>query len=416
MSLKDLGSYLIIPSQVDEPERYFHEVKHLEWILIAIRWLWVFILCITPLLYHLDQGGWMIITGGVLASCNILASLFNIKIKTPQYQLILGITILIVDSLVACIIILLFVSDIDTAAYLSFIYVIMEAAVRFGLIGSLVMTAVFALGLLGHYEYRLNVLDLPFSISSYLFWTILTSIIAISVGIIVQEGRRQRWQNEKHLKESTILLERNRIARELHDTVLKTLQGLSLEARALENRTTTTTPSVKETAQYIEEVCSLTSQEIREVILDLRTEGERTGIASQISKMVMEWSATNGITAEITRSGQDVVFPGESSRHLRNIVSEVLNNIRHHAAASHIITEIKLSNNMLDIEIRDNGRGIKRSLDNMNKFLAEGKLGIAGMKERTNILGGSLHLNSDQSGTIVTLSVPLTRQARTDYQ
>jgi signal transduction histidine kinase len=233
------------------------------------------------------------------------------------------------------------------------------------------------------------------------------SIVAVSIGIIIQEGRRQRWQSERYLKESITLSERNRIARELHDTVLKTLQGLSLEARALENRTAETTPSVKETAQYIQEVCSLTSKEIREVILDLRTENENTGISSQISKMLKEWSATAGINAGITELGQDVILPPETNRHLRNIVSEMLTNIQRHASASGVQVAVNILDDTLDIEIGDNGRGIGRNIEDMQKFVAEGRLGIAGMKERAEIIGGRLSFSSDQGGTIIRLTMPV---------
>ncbi len=411
---KGFASYLIIPSQTDEPERYFYEMKRLEWIFIAVRWLWVPLLFIMAWLYHPEQAAMMRVSGGLLAFCNTLASLFNIKIETPHSQRALGISMFIVDTLLAWGIISLFVRDLYTAAYASFIYVVLEAAIRFGLVGSLSMIAVFALGLYGTYEYRLVVFGLHFNTSGYAFWTTLMSIVAISVGVIVHEGRRQRWQSEKYLKESTLLSERNRIARELHDTVLKTLQGLSLEARALEKRTATTTPSVKETAQYIEEVCSRTSQEIREVIFDLRTEDGGIGIASRISKMLNEWSRATGIPSEFTLSGQDMILGTEHSRQLRNIVSEALTNVQRHALASHVQITINTSGDTLNIQISDSGRGIGRDVVDVHVFVAEGKLGIAGMKERVELLGGRLSLSSDQSGTAINLSMPVSQQIRPD--
>jgi len=413
---KYLGSHLIIPSWEDEPERYLHEIKRLEWIFIAVRWLWVFILFTMAWLHDPAETNWILITGGSLAFCTILASVFNAKIKTLHYQRTLGIIMLIIDTLLAWGVILIFIKDLYTAAYASFIYIILEAAIRFGLLGGLSMIVIFALGLFGAYEYRLAVHDLNFNTSAYTFWTTLMTIIAIAVGIIIHEGRRQRWQSQKYMKESTLLLERNRIARELHDTVLKTLQGLSLEARAMEDRTATTTPSVKETAQYIEEVCSRTSQEIREVILDLRTDDEREGIALKISRIVNEWSTAFGITAKLIQSGHDVILPAESTRHLRNIVSEALTNIQRHASASYVQISINISVDTLNIEIQDNGCGIGHTMDNIHAFVAEGKLGIAGMKERVELLGGRFSLSSDHSGTVIKLSVPVSQNIRLDSQ
>jgi signal transduction histidine kinase len=414
LKIKDFGSYLIIPSRADQPESYLHDMKRLEWIFIAVRWIWVPMVFVMAWLHHPEQATVMRVLGGVLAFCNAAACLSNIKIKTPLSQRALGISMLIVDTLLAWGIILLFVRDFYTAAYAGFVYVILEAAIRFGLVGSLSMIAVFALGLYGTYEYRLAVFGVRFSTSGYAFWTTLMSIVAISVGMIIHEGRRQRWQSENYLKESTLLSERHRIARELHDTVLKTLQGLSLEARALENRTSTTTPSVKETAQYIQEVCSRTSQEIREVILDLCTEDERRSIATQISKMLNEWSRATGISGEFTLSGHDVRLSTEPSRQLRNIVSEALTNVQRHASASRVSVTLKISPGEMIIEIRDDGCGIRRSLDDLHVFVAEGKLGIAGMKERIELLGGHFSLNSDQNGTVINLNLPVPQQIRLD--
>jgi len=411
---KDLGSYLIIPSRAEEPEHFTYNLRQLEWRFLAVRWIWVPFLFIAAWAIHPEEAGWMMIIGGFVAFCNTIASIYNSRVNNPRYQNILGFVMFVLDTMLAFSVIILFTSNAYTAAYASFVYVIVEAAVRYGMTGSLSMIAVFALVLFGIYEYRLAVHEEPFDISAYAFWTVLMTILAVSIGIVIHEGRRQRWRGEEYKKESTLLLERHRISRELHDNVLKTLQGLSLEARALENRTETTNPSVKETAQYIEEVCARTSQEIREVILDLRTEDKPTGIASKISKIVNEWSTAAGITAEITKSGQDIVFPSEPARHLRNIVSEALNNIRRHASASLVKIAVDISADTLDIEINDNGTGIGQSIGDFHTFVARGKLGIAGMKERSELLGGRFSLSSDQSGTVIRLSIPVSQKIRTD--
>jgi signal transduction histidine kinase len=409
VKLKDFSSYLILPARAAQPEGYLHEMKRLEWIFIAVRWLWVPLVFVMAWLHHPEQATTMRILGVVLAVCNAAACLFNFTIKTPRSQHALGISMLTIDTLLAWGVILLFVRDFYTAAYAGFVYIVLEAAIRFGLIGSLAMIVIFALGLYGAYEYRLAVFGIRFSYSGYAFWTTLMSIVAISVGMIIHEGRRQRRQSENYLKESTLLSERHRIARELHDTVLKTLQGLSLEARALENRTEKTSPSVTETAQYIEEVCSRTSQEIREVIFDLRTEEEKRGIASQISKMLNEWSGTTGISGEFTLLGHDMILPNEPTRQLRNIVSEALTNVQHHASASHVSVALRISSGELNIEINDDGRGTGRGADELLAYVAEGKLGIAGMKERVELLGGHFSLDSNRSGTRVSLQVPVSK-------
>jgi len=407
MRLRDLGSYLIIPAQADQPERYLYELKRLEWIFIAVRWVWVPIVFLMAWLHHPAQTDLMIVLGGVLGLCNIIACLLNIRIKTPDAQRVLGLTMLVIDTLLAWGVILVFVRDFYTAAYAGFVYIILEAAVRFGIFGSLTMALVFILGLYGAFLYREAAFGVRFSTSGYAFWTALMTIVSVAVGMIVHEGRRQRRQSEIYLKENTLLSERHRIARDLHDTVLKTLQGLSLEARALGHKM----PSAKETAQYVEEVCSRTSREIREVIFDLRSENVEEGIGSQISRMLADWSKTTGITGEFNLTGQDIGLPPEPVRQLRNIVSEALTNIQRHAGASRVQINLDISRDTLNIEISDNGRGIGKSTDELHSFVSEGKLGIAGMKERVELLGGSFSLSSDRTGTIVKFSVPVKQES-----
>ena len=199
------------------------EVRRLEWILIGIRWL-----CVAPLLViwamDLPESRMVVLVlTGILALVNAGGSYANIKIKTLHSQLILGIVMLTFDALIASGVILQFVGDFNTAAYAAFAYIIIEAAIRFELIGSLSAFVFLLLGLYGAYAYRKAVYDLPFSHTGYAYWTVLMAIIAISTGTIVRMIKTQRLQNERHLIEITRLLEQQRIA---HDINVKNIAEL----------------------------------------------------------------------------------------------------------------------------------------------------------------------------------------------
>lgn len=407
MKLRDFRQYLRVQAPGDHPERYLHEMKRLEWIFIAVRWLGVPIVFLMAWLYHPPHATIMLVLGGVLGLCNAAACFLNLNIRTPGAQRALGIAMLAVDTLVAWGIIFLFVHEFYTAAYAGFVFLIIEAAIRFGLVGSLSMTLVFELGLYAAFAYREAAFGVRFSTSGYVFWTALMVLVAISVGIVVNEWKKQRWQSEHYLQENTLLSERHRIARELHDTVLKTLHGLALESRVLGNKAAEMSPFIGETARYIEEVCSRTSQEIREVVFNLRDDSAAEGIVSLVAKMLSEWSQATGISSEFTLTGQDIIFPPESTHHLRSVVSEALTNVQRHASASHVSVVIKTSPDALDIEISDNGCGLSRGVDELYAYVAEGKLGIAGMKERVELLGGRFLLKSDRRGTRVCFNIPL---------
>jgi signal transduction histidine kinase len=406
LKLQEISSYLFVPEKAENAEHHLLEMKRLEWIFIGVRWLWVPIIIVLAFLHHPPQMKLMMILGGVLGLGNIVTHFLNVKLKTPGSQQTLGIAMLVFDTLIAWGIILVFAQDFYTAAYASFVYIIIEAAIRFGMAGSIIMVIVFILGLYGAFMYRSVAFDTRFSFSGYIFWTVLMIIVAIAVGAIVNEGKKQRALSQSRLRENVLLSERNRLARELHDTVLKTLHGLSLEARALADRTETTRPSVRETAQYIEEVCSRTGHEIREVIFALRSEISLTGIGFQISNILEEWNKTTGITGNFSLTGKDLVLPPETTRQVRNIVSEALTNIQRHASASGATILVAISPDVMTIEISDNGHGLERSAEELHAYVAEGKLGIAGMRERTELLGGHFSLSSDRNGTCIGIKVP----------
>jgi len=200
-----------------------HEIKRLDWILIGIRWLCVALLLVITALNYPESQMVVLILTGILALVNAGGSYANTKIKTLRLQLILGIIMLSIDALVTSGVILQFVGDFNTAAYAVFAYIIIEAAIRFELIGSLSALMFFLLGLYGAYVYREAIYDLPFSYTGYAYWTTLMAVIAISTGTVVRMIKNQRLQNERHLIEITRLLEQQRIA---HDINIKNIAEL----------------------------------------------------------------------------------------------------------------------------------------------------------------------------------------------
>jgi DNA-binding CsgD family transcriptional regulator len=202
------------------------EVKRLEWIFIGIRWLWVVLLLIMLALHHPESRMVTLILTGILALLNVTGCFANTKIKTLRPQLILGIVMLSIDAIIASGVILQFVEDFNTAAYAVFAYIIIEAAIRFELIGSLSALIFFLLGLYGAYAYRRAVYDLPFSYTGYAYWTILMAVLAVSIGTIVRMIKNQRLQNERHLIEITRLLEQQRIAQEINVKNIAELENM----------------------------------------------------------------------------------------------------------------------------------------------------------------------------------------------
>ena len=201
MKLRGVKEYLFVNPMADS----IYEMKRLEWIFIGIRWLWVPSVFILDWLHKPVSHAAMWWIGAALALVNIAACVANVKINNLRMQKGLGLTLLIIDTLAAWGIILLFAYDFYTSAYAAFVYIIIEAAIRFGLTGSLSMAVVFALGLWGAYAYRKTEFGVRFSYSGYIFWTVVMLLVAVSVGIVANEWESQRRKSERLMKESIVL-------------------------------------------------------------------------------------------------------------------------------------------------------------------------------------------------------------------
>jgi len=383
--------------------RSLKDMKNLEWIFIAVQWLGVPVLIAMGIAYHPASTVTVIILTVFLAVWSAIAAFLNRRITTIEGQVLLGIMSQALLPVFAWAIIFQFLEG-QTAAYGAFAFVIIEGAVRFGLAASMIMEAIFVAGLAVAMQYRVWEYGLEFSTTGFAFWALFLFFIALSVGLVTEEARRERRSSASLIRERTLLQERSRIARDLHDTVLKTLHGLALEAHVLGRHANS--PAAKEKAQYIEGVCQRSTQEIRDIIQELRSECQDLGIASQMSRMVDEWSQATGIKAEFIASGEDQSLPLMTSHNLRNVLSEALENIRKHAQASKASVSIELQPGEVRLEIADNGKGISYPPSEVYTLASKGKYGMLGMKERVEQLNGQFSIDTSP-GTRLMISVPL---------
>jgi len=383
--------------------RSLKDMKNLEWIFMAVHCLGIPVLIAIGITYHPASTVTVITLTVLLAVWSIIAALLNRRITTIEGQVFLGIVSQALLPVFAWAMVFQFLEG-QTAAYGAFAFVIIEGAVRFGLAASLIMEAIFVAGLAAAMQYRVWEYGLEFSATGFAFWALFLFFIALSVGLVTEEARRERRRSASLIRERTLLQERSRIARDLHDTVLKTLHGLALEAHVLGRHANS--PAAKEKAQYMEGVCQRSTQEIRDIIQELRSECQDAGIASQMSRMVDEWSQATGIKAEFTASGEDQSLPLMTSHNLRNVLSEALENIRKHAQASKASVSIELQPGEVRLEIADNGKGISYSPGEVYTLASKGKYGILGMKERVEQLNGQFSIDTSL-GTRLMISVPL---------
>jgi len=386
------------------------ETRRLERVLIFLRWLYIPAILLAAWLY-----GWLsegLIWAAVisLALANLLALFFNSRINQHRWQQVLGITMLGMDFLAGWALIITGINDGQNLIYMAFAPIIVEAAMRLGLWGALVMDIIFGgiMRLTWVYLTPEHVSD--FGLPDYLLTLGVMSFISLMVGMVAREWRKQREFSEKLASEQTLLLERRRISSELHDSILKSLQGLSLEAYSMaQNHMGDAGDTFSEKASYIQEVCQLLSRQIRGVIMELRDEESDREIDTvcQIQEIANAWKSHTGIDVEYNMPHTLTGLSPKLVNHLHNIVTEALFNIERHSRASLVSILLKLESGSLVLSIKDDGEGFDLDPQGLNAYLSRGKIGLVSMKERAELAGGSFDIKSSSNGTILYFNIPL---------
>ena len=200
-----------------------------------------------------------------------------------------------------------------------------------------------------------------------------------------------------------ILRERQRLARELHDSVSQALYGIALgtrTARTLLDRGET--EQAAEPLAYIDELAEGAVAEMRALIFELRPESlEREGLASVIQRQAEAIRTRHRLEVETKLCAEpDVSLRAKEA--LYRVTQEALNNVVKHAGASQVVVEMTCKPSFLAVSIRDDGAGFEP------RQPYPGHLGLQTMRERVEQLGGTLTLNSTPGeGTVVEARLPL---------
>jgi len=199
--------------------------------------------------------------------------------------------------------------------------------------------------------------------------------------------------------------ERKRIARELHDDSIQALSILSRrvdELIAAQAKRSKLRKPLEETRAEIDDVTA----RIRLFIQDLRPPTlEYLGLVPAVRELVSQVGQQAGIHSELQIEGEERHFTPEDDLLIYRVVQEALNNVWRHAGAKSARVQVHFNTKHTKVEVRDDGKGFVIGED--LRFLQAGKIGLAGMQERADLLGGSLTIQSKAGhGTVVTLVVP----------
>jgi len=203
--------------------------------------------------------------------------------------------------------------------------------------------------------------------------------------------------------------ERTRVARDLHDTLLQSFQGLTYRLEAIRNLLP---GHPEEAAEMLDVVLTKSDDAIiegRETIQSLRDPTRVTAdlvvaIRSDSEELALLQTGGNAdFTLDI--DGPVIVFPPNVRHEIRQIARELLRNAFAHSAASKIECHLSFGHGLLTMTIKDNGRGMRLDRDG-NPIAVPGHFGLSGVRERAQKLDGEIDITSAEGlGTKVVLTV-----------
>lgn len=256
------------------------------------------------------------------------------------------------------------------------------------------------------------------SIPFRLTWdtTFVRILIFLIVGYVIvritQAGRDQRVTLAKKnnelahyantLEQLAITRERNRMARELHDTLAHTLSAVNIQLKVLEVLIDNDPKSAKSTLKQTQQLTRDGLHEARRALHALRsTPVDELGCVLAIQQTATAKAERAGITLNLDIPIQITHFSALIEQNLYRIVEEAVNNIIRHADATEMTIKIYQTPETLEMIISDNGKGF-----DMIQFDQNGHYGITGMKERALLVNGDLSLISQPGhGTTIQLRI-----------
>lgn len=209
--------------------------------------------------------------------------------------------------------------------------------------------------------------------------------------------------------------ERERLARELHDTIAQNLTSLVMLAQRGQNRPTIDAAGVREDFQLIEEVARDALTEARALVAASAPVGVEGGLAAALDRLVATFRRETGILieTELTEVG---AMPRDHEVVLLRCAQEALANVRKHSGAQTVTLRMERTSGGVVLSVRDDGVGLATAV------ASEGGFGLAGMQQRLALVGGSLGVRSPAreasepdadassgagAGTVLTATLPV---------
>ncbi|MBV8885138.1 MAG: PAS domain-containing protein [Chroococcidiopsidaceae cyanobacterium CP_BM_RX_35] len=221
----------------------------------------------------------------------------------------------------------------------------------------------------------------------------------------ITEQRNAALRERKRAEEASILGERNRMAREIHDTLAQAFTGILLHVGSATQRLTSGLEATQihlEVMEKIDELARTGLAEARRSVAALRPQLLEEGtLQSALHRLMTQMRSTSSTTLIYESKGVVYSLPTEVENHLLRIGQEALTNAIKYANAGKILVELVYNDAQCLLSIKDNGQGF-----GVGSITSLGGFGLLGMSERAEQIGAQLAIQSQPGqGTEIIVTV-----------
>ncbi|MGV8882602.1 MAG: sensor histidine kinase [Rhodoglobus sp.] len=238
-------------------------------------------------------------------------------------------------------------------------------------------------------------LSLAFSIALGLWITRISELSEQRQQLLTELRDAQEQLAAAH-RESGVASERERLAREIHDTIAQDLTGLVMLSQRAQRELPLNTAGP--TLALIEESAMAALAETRALVAASAPVGLGGGIQDALARLAERFGRETGVAVTVEAVGIPPL-DRDTEVVLLRIAQEGLANVRKHSAAGSAVIALSLTASGVQLEVRDNGRGFDASAP------SDG-FGLGGMRDRLALVNGELDVASSPSGTVLTATLP----------
>jgi signal transduction histidine kinase len=237
----------------------------------------------------------------------------------------------------------------------------------------------------------------PWWTLSRLLWTlgIMTLILLAGLVWVVVLGRRVRQQTRiiaEKVRRAGVLEERDRIAREFHDTLEQELAAITIQLDAVEAQLNGSPETVRRLLGLARNMSRRSLSEARRSVWDLRSHLlENSDLAAALTEMAAPLSAASGVKIVVESTGAPRKLPAVTEHNLLRVTQEALANSLKHSGAKKIVVALRYESSQVRLRLHDNGHGFDFPAAGQ---ASSGHFGLLDMRERAEKIGARFSLAS----------------------